>query len=89
VLALKYLAEKTPFGSDEAWDGQVSSLESALGVSRTEAMLKLQEVTGLDAVAATQLLWETYRSGPDALRACWLVAGMRHKAVKKYWARRG
>lgn len=60
VLALKYLAEHTPFGAGKAWDGQVATLESALGVSRTEAMLKLQEVTGLDAVAATQLLWETY-----------------------------
>ena len=38
----------------------MATLESALGVSRTEAMLKLQEVTGLDAAAATQLLWETY-----------------------------
>ncbi len=60
VLALKYLAEHTPFGRGKGWDGQVATLESALGVSRTEAMLKLQEVTGLDAVAATQLLWETY-----------------------------
>jgi MFS family permease len=59
-LALRYLAEKTPFGAGRAWDGNVASLEQTLGVPRTEAMLKLQEVTGLDATAATKLLWETY-----------------------------
>jgi len=60
VLALRYLAEKTPFGAGHAWDGQVGSLEAALGVPRTQAMVKLQEVTGLDATAATRLLWDTY-----------------------------
>jgi hypothetical protein len=60
VLALKYLAEKTPFGEGKAWNGDVSMLEQALGVKRTEAMLKLQEVTGWDALTATQTLWNTY-----------------------------
>jgi MFS family permease len=60
TLALKYLAERTSFGRPTGWNGEVSTLESALGVSRTEAMVKLQEVTGLDAAAATQLLWDTY-----------------------------
>ncbi len=59
VLALRYLAEKTPFGQAHAWDGNMATLESALGVKRTEAMVKLQEVTGLDAVAATRMLWES------------------------------
>ena len=60
VLALKYLAEKTPFGQGKGWDGNVATLESVLGVKRTEAMVKLQEVTGLDATAATRMLWDTY-----------------------------
>ncbi|MBN2506673.1 MAG: MFS transporter [Verrucomicrobia bacterium] len=60
VLALRYLAEKTPFGTGRPWDGDVASLPLALGVERTDAMLKLQEVTGLDPAAATQLLWNTY-----------------------------
>lgn len=60
VLALKYLAEKTPFGAGKSWNGDVSTLETVLGVTRPEAMLKLQEVTGLDAVSATRLLWNTY-----------------------------
>jgi MFS family permease len=60
VLALRYLAEQTPFGADKDWDGRVATLEAALGVKRTEAMVKLQEVTGLDATGATQLLWNTY-----------------------------
>jgi len=60
VLALKYLAERTPFGQAKGWTGDVTMLESVLGVKRTEAMAKLQEVTGLDAVSATRLLWDTY-----------------------------
>ena len=60
TLALRYLAEQTPFGAAKTWNGDVASLESTLGVKRTEAMAKLQEITGLDAVAATQRLWETY-----------------------------
>jgi MFS family permease len=60
VLALKYLATQTAFGVGKGWDGNVKTLETALGVKRTEAMAKLQEVTGLDPVAATRLLWDTY-----------------------------
>ena len=60
VLALRYLAEHTPFGADRAWNGDVSTLEAALGVTRIEAMLKLQTVTGWDAVTATQRLWDVY-----------------------------
>lgn len=60
VLALRYLAEKTPFGQGRNWDGSVGTLEAALGVKRTEAMAKLQEATGLDPLAATQTLWDTY-----------------------------
>jgi MFS family permease len=60
VLALKYLAQKTAFGQGKGWNGDVTTLESVLGVKRTEAMTKLQEVTGLDPLAATRLLWDTY-----------------------------
>jgi MFS family permease len=60
ILALKYLAEKTPFGQGKGWTGEVATLETALGVKRTDAMAKLQEVTGLDAVDATRMLWDTY-----------------------------
>ena len=42
------------------WDGKVSSLDAVTGVPRTEAFLKMQEITGLDAVQATELLWNTY-----------------------------
>jgi len=60
VLALRYLAEKTDFGTGKGWTGDISTLEAVLGVKRPEALAKLQEVTGLDSVAATQLLWDTY-----------------------------
>jgi dipeptide/tripeptide permease len=60
VLALRYLAEHTPFGTGKGWNGDVATLEATLGVKRTEAMLKLQEITGLDATLATQVLWDTY-----------------------------
>jgi len=59
-LALRYLAEKSPVGAGKNWNGDVAALETTLGIKRTEAMAKLQEVTGLDPVAATQLLWDTY-----------------------------
>ena len=60
VLALRYLAEKTPYGAGRTWNGDVTTLEAALGVQRTGAVAKLQDVTGLDAVGATQMLWNTY-----------------------------
>lgn len=60
VLALRYLAEKTPFGQGKGWDGNVETLEAVLGVKRTGAMVKLQEVLGLDSSAVTSLLWDTY-----------------------------
>jgi MFS family permease len=60
VLALKYLATQTPWGKVKGWNGDVNTLEATLGVPRSEAMLKLQEISGLDAVEATNLLWNTY-----------------------------
>lgn len=59
-LALRYLVEKTSLGAGKVWDGNLSSLEHLLGITRPEAMIRLQEVTGLDATAATRLLWDTY-----------------------------
>ncbi|MCC7375902.1 MAG: MFS transporter [Verrucomicrobiales bacterium] len=60
VLALRYLAEKTDLGRDKGWNGDISQLETVLGVKRTEAMARLSEVTGMDAFTATQTLWDTY-----------------------------
>ena len=60
VLALQYVAEKTPFGQAKHWNGDVTTLESVLGIRRTEAMTRLQELTGLDPTAATRMLWDTY-----------------------------
>jgi proton-dependent oligopeptide transporter, POT family len=57
VLALRYLAENTAFGR---WDGDVATLEAVLGVKRTEAMVRLQEITGMDPLQATQMLWDKY-----------------------------
>ena len=65
VLAQKYLAEHTDFLKGAAWDGKVGSLDATLGVVRTDAFVKLQEVTGLNAVEATDLLWNTYSPGPN------------------------
>ncbi len=58
VLAQKYLAEHTDTG--RVWDGRLSTLPDAAGVARTEAFARMQEVTGLDPVQATRLLWDTY-----------------------------
>jgi dipeptide/tripeptide permease len=65
VLAQKYLAEHTDSLKGAAWDGKVSSLDATLGVVRTDAFVKLQEVTGLNAFEATDLLWNTYSPGPN------------------------
>ena len=58
VVAQKYIAEH--LGGESTWDGTLASLDVAAGVERTEAFAKVQELTGLDPVAATQLLWDTY-----------------------------
>ncbi len=60
VLALRYLMEHTAMGAGKAWNGDISQLETLLAVPRPQAMLKLQEMTGLDASGATELLWQTY-----------------------------
>ena len=60
VLAQKYLVEHTGFTDGKIWDGKVASLDALLGVPRTEAFGRLCEVTGLDPVMATELLWTTY-----------------------------
>ncbi len=60
VLALKYIATRTDLAKTVHWDGNAATLEKALGIMRPDAMAKLQELTGLDAAAATRLLWDTY-----------------------------
>jgi len=64
VLAQKWLAENADHMKDTIWDGKVSSLDAATGILRPDAFSKMQEVSGLDASAATQLLWDTYQPGP-------------------------
>ena len=77
VLALRDLAEKTPLGAGKNWNGDVATLEGVLGVKRTEAMLKLQEITGMDAITATQRLWNCYSPHLhlDSFRLCWRAGG--------------
>lgn len=60
TLALRYLAEHTPFGQGKNWDGTISKLAEVLGVTRNEAFAKLQEVVGKDAATCTQMLWDAY-----------------------------
>ncbi|MBD3166692.1 MFS transporter [bacterium] len=60
VLAQKYLVQHTEMGEGVTWTGNIDRLSEILNVPRTEAFVKLQQVTGLDAQAATKLLWDTY-----------------------------
>lgn len=60
VLALRYIAEKTPFGQAKAWSGAVPDLEATLGIARPDAMARLMELTGMSADVATKVLWDTY-----------------------------
>ncbi|MEZ4263841.1 MAG: MFS transporter [Polyangiaceae bacterium] len=61
VLAMRYLAERTPFGAAKgSWDGNVASLPSFLGIERTAAFAKLTAELGQDPNQVNQLLWDTY-----------------------------
>lgn len=63
TLAQKYLAEKTSYLTDKGltWDGSTSTLDTALGVKRTEAYAFLQEYLGQGGEQVTQVLWDTYQ----------------------------
>ncbi|MFT5234087.1 MAG: MFS family permease [Candidatus Krumholzibacteriia bacterium] len=63
VLAQKWLATRAEEAGGAVWDGKVDSLEALTGVARSEAFIKMQEVSGLDANGATDLLWTTYNPG--------------------------
>ncbi len=60
VLAQKYLCQHTDYLAGRIWDGKVATLDTVTGIARTEAFATLQQVTGLDAVQATEVLWTTY-----------------------------
>jgi MFS family permease len=60
TLALRYIAEKFPNSLHDPWNGQIKSLEAVVGIPRPQAFDRLCELTGLDANATTELLWNTY-----------------------------
>lgn len=60
TLALKHLAQLPEIAAGRIWDGNVHTLEAFVGIKRTAAMPRLQELTGLDPSAATRMLWDTY-----------------------------
>jgi MFS family permease len=60
TLALRYIAEKYPESLQTAWNGNIATLAESVGVPRTAAFAQLQTLTGLDAHAATEMLWNTY-----------------------------
>jgi MFS family permease len=64
VLAQKYLAQKTDWLSTKGkgpWNGDLGTLESTLGVARTEAFEILCKHTSNDPVTMTTILWDTYQ----------------------------
>ncbi len=63
VLAQKYLLEHTAVGEGKVglWDGNPDKLADLVGVTRPEAMDRLQSVIGMDPVQTTKLLWDTYQ----------------------------
>ena len=64
TLSLRYLAEKTSYLKDKglsAWNGDVSTLESTVGIERGSAYDTLKEYLNQDGAAVTQLLWDTYQ----------------------------
>ncbi len=65
VLALKFMKEKAlvPVFDPTAPEAAAfkSVLEKTLHIARSDALKTLMEVTGKDATAATQMLWDTYQ----------------------------
>jgi len=61
TLSLRYLAEHTSAHSPGAWNGDPETLPSFVGVSRADAFHALCNKLGLDAGAASHLLWTTYQ----------------------------
>ena len=63
VLAQRYLAENTDFLQKKgaaAWDGELSTLATTLGVERTDAYATLKTHLGQSGAEVTNLLWRTY-----------------------------
>jgi hypothetical protein len=63
VLSLRYLAEKTSYLAETgrpAWNGEVETLEEAVGVPRQQAYATLKEHLGQSGPEVTELLWDTY-----------------------------
>jgi len=62
VLAQKYLLQHTEVGAEKLalWDGKVSSLAELIGITRPEAMVKLQDVLSMSNSEVTTILWNTY-----------------------------
>jgi MFS family permease len=60
TLALRYIAEYFPASLQAEWNGEIQTLVEVVGVPRPKAFERLMELTGLDAHAATELLWNTY-----------------------------
>ncbi|MCA9667124.1 MAG: MFS transporter [Myxococcales bacterium] len=60
VLALRYIAEKTPFGQAKQWSGDIAALQSTLGIARKEAAAKLCAMLDKTPQQVTELLWNTY-----------------------------
>jgi len=60
TLSLRYLAEHTDVQRTGKWDGHVASLSETLGVTRTDAYARLQEVLGKTGPEVTEILWDTY-----------------------------
>ena len=60
AVALRYIAEKTPFGQAKQWSGDIAALQSTLGIARKEAAAKLCAMLDKTPQQVTELLWNTY-----------------------------
>jgi MFS family permease len=60
TLALRYLLEKTPYGQGKRWDGDVTTLEDAVGVKRDKAFKTLTSTLKTERLEVNKLLWRTY-----------------------------
>jgi len=60
TLALRYMVEHKLVPLKHPWDGNVTHLPAATGITRSEAFAKMQELIGKSGPEATQILWDAY-----------------------------
>lgn len=90
VLALKYLATKTTHHAEGTWDGNITTLETFVGVARKDATKVLGEELHQTASQVTSMLWDEYHPYAiwyifASIGLCSLVGMLVYSQASKRW----